>query len=110
MELITGKKPVEVDFGENKNIVYWVSTKLDTKEGVMEVLDKKLSGSFRDEMIQVLRIAMRCTCRNPPQRPTMNEVVQQLIEADPCRLDSCKLSNKTKEESNVTKLKVQSEV
>ncbi|XVF36511.1 hypothetical protein REPUB_Repub19eG0064300 [Reevesia pubescens] len=109
MELITGKKPVEADFGENKNIVYWVSTKLDTKEGVMEALDKGLSGSFRDEMIQVLRIAMRCTCRNPSQRPTMNEVVQLLIEADPCRLDSCKLSNKTKEASNVTKIKNQSE-
>nr|AEP84281.1 leucine rich repeat-containing protein [Corchorus capsularis] len=106
MELITGKKPVESDFGENKNIVYWISTKLDTKEGVMEVLDKQLSGSFRDEMIQVLRIAMRCTCKNPSQRPTMNEVVQLLIEADPCRLDSCKLtSNKTKEASNVTKVK-----
>ncbi|XWS24034.1 hypothetical protein CRYUN_Cryun28dG0066600 [Craigia yunnanensis] len=103
MELITGKKPVETDFGENKNIVYWVSTKLDTKEGVMEALDKQLSGSFRDEMIQVLRIAMRCTSRNPSQRPTMNEVVQLLIEADPCRLDSCKLSNKTKEASNSQK-------
>ncbi|XP_022772262.1 receptor protein-tyrosine kinase CEPR1-like [Durio zibethinus] len=103
MELITGKKPVEADFGENKNIVYWVSTQPDTKEGAMEVLDKQLSRSFRDEMIQVLRIAMRCTCRNPSQRPTMNEVVQLLIEADPCRLDSCMLSSKTKEASNVTK-------
>ncbi|XVE95114.1 hypothetical protein REPUB_Repub02eG0068700 [Reevesia pubescens] len=110
MELITGKKPVEADFGENKNIVYWVSTKLDTKEGVMEALDKRFSESFRDEMIQVLRIAMRCTCRNPSQRPTMNEVVQLLVEADPCRLDSCNLSNKTKEASNVTKIKNQLEV
>ncbi|XP_022725353.1 receptor protein-tyrosine kinase CEPR1-like [Durio zibethinus] len=99
MELITGKKPVEADFGENKDIVYWVSTKLNTKQGVMEALDKQLSWSFRDEMIQVLRIALRCTCRNPSQRPTMNEVVQLLIEADPCRLDSCKCSNKTKEAS-----------
>ena len=88
MELITGKKPVEADFGENKNIVYWASTKLDTKEGVMEALDKRLSGSFRDEMIQVLRIAMRCTCSKPSQRPTMNETVQLLIETDPCRLGS----------------------
>ncbi|KAK6257152.1 hypothetical protein QUC31_000611 [Theobroma cacao] len=110
MELITGKKPVEADFGENKNIVYWVSGRLDTKDGVMEVLDKRLSGSFKDEMIQVLRIAMRCTSRNPNHRPTMNEVVQLLIEADPCKFDSCKLSNKTKEASNVTKIKNQSEV
>ena len=32
---------MEADFGENKNIIYWVSAKVDTKEGVMEVLDKQ---------------------------------------------------------------------
>lgn len=110
MELITGKKPVEADFGESKNIIYWVSTKVDTKEGVMEVLDKRLSGSFRDEMIQVLRIAIRCTCKTPALRPTMNEVVQLLIKADPRRFDSCKSPNKTKETSNSTKIKNQFEL
>ncbi|XP_059631203.1 receptor protein-tyrosine kinase CEPR1 [Cornus florida] len=105
MELITGKKPVEEEFGENKNIIYWVSTKVETKEGAMEVLDKQASGSFKDEMIRVLRIAIACTCRTPTLRPTMNEVVQLLTEADPSRFDSCKLSNKTKETENVTKTK-----
>ncbi|CAN1156783.1 Receptor protein-tyrosine kinase CEPR1 [Linum perenne] len=94
LELITGRKPVEAEFGENKNIIYWVSTKVETKEGVMEVLDKKLSGCFRDEMIQVLRIAIRCTYKNPSLRPTMSEVVQLLIEADPYRYKS---SNKSKD-------------
>lgn len=103
-ELVTGKKPVEAEFGENKNIIYWVSTKVETKEGVMEVLDKQLSGSCKDEMIKVLRIAIRCTSKSPALRPTMDEVVQLLIEADPCRIDSCKSSNKTKETENVTKL------
>lgn len=100
MELITGKKPVEPEFGEGKNITYWVSNKVDTKEGAMEVLDKRLSGLFKDEMIQVLRIAIRCTYKAPALRPTMKEVVQLLIEADPCRFDSCKSSNKTKDTSN----------
>lgn len=110
MELITGRKPVEADFGENKNIIYWVSTKVDTMEGVMEVLDKRLSGSFRDEMIQGLRIAIRCISKTPAMRPTMNEVVQLLAEADPCRFDSCKFSNKTKESANATKIKNPSEL
>ncbi|KAI3465190.1 hypothetical protein Pfo_021853 [Paulownia fortunei] len=106
--LAPGKKPVEADFGENKNIIYWVSTKVETKEGAMEVLDKQVSGSFKDEMIKVLRIAIRCTCRTAALRPTMNEVVQLLIEADPCRFDCCKLSNKaTKETGTVTKPKNQ---
>jgi serine/threonine protein kinase len=110
MELITGRKPVETEFGENKNIIYWVSTKVDSKEGIMEVLDKKISGSFRDEMIQVLRIAVRCTRKTPTTRPTMNEVVQMLAEADPCRFDSCKFSNKTKESTNTAKIKNPSEL
>ncbi|XAR62031.1 Non-specific serine/threonine protein kinase [Bertholletia excelsa] len=105
MELITGRKPVEVEFGENKNIIYWVSSKVQTKEGVMEVLDKRLSGFFKDHMIKVLRIAIRCTCKAPVTRPTMNEVVQLLIEADPCRFDANKSSNKTKETATVTKNK-----
>nr|GEX19392.1 receptor protein-tyrosine kinase CEPR1-like [Tanacetum cinerariifolium] len=73
MELITGKKPVEAEFGENKNIIYWISTKVDTKEGATGILDKRLSGVFKDEMIKVLRVAILCTCRSATLRPTMNE-------------------------------------
>lgn len=97
MELVTGKKPVEHEFGENKNIVYWISSKVDTKEGTMDVLDKRLSGSFKDDMVQVLRIAIRCAYTNPALRPTMNEVVQLLIEADPDRFESNRPPGKTKE-------------
>ncbi|KAG9439919.1 hypothetical protein H6P81_020084 [Aristolochia fimbriata] len=88
MELITGRKPIESEFGENKNIIFWVSQKVSTKEGAIDVLDKRLGGSFTDEMIQVLRIAIRCTCNTPSHRPTMNEVVLQLTEAEPCRLEA----------------------
>lgn len=100
MELITGKKPVEAEFGDNKNIIYWVSTKVETKEGVMEVLDKQLSESFKDEIIKVLRIAVRCTSKSPALRPTMDEVVQLLIEADPCKITCFKSSNKVKDTEN----------
>ncbi|TYG63465.1 hypothetical protein ES288_D06G032400v1 [Gossypium darwinii] len=110
MELITGKKPVDADFREYKNIVYWVTTKLDTKEGVMEVLDKNLLGSFKDEMIQVLRIAICCTCKNPSQRPTMNEVLQLLIQTDPCLTDPYKFSTKTREASNVTENQLEEDI
>ncbi|XP_052200655.1 receptor protein-tyrosine kinase CEPR1-like [Diospyros lotus] len=98
MELITGRKPVEVEFGENKNIIYWVSSKLETEEGIMEVLDRRVSGSFKDEMIRVLQVAVRCTFRMPANRPSMAEVVQCLIDADPCGIivQSCMASNKPK--------------
>lgn len=87
MELITGKKPIEAEYGENKNIVFWVSNKVDTKEGVLEILDKRLKGSFRDEIIKALRIAIRCTYRNPVLRPAMGEVVELLQQVDPCKFD-----------------------
>ncbi|KAJ0707278.1 putative protein kinase RLK-Pelle-LRR-XI-1 family [Helianthus annuus] len=98
MELITGKKPVEVEFGENKNIIYWISTKVETKEGAFEVLDKRLSGYYNNDIIKVLRIAIRCTCQTATLRPSMNEVVQLLIEANPCKSEHCKSPNKTKEQ------------
>ncbi|CAL5415118.1 unnamed protein product [Camellia sinensis] len=104
MELITGRKPVEEEFGDSKNIIDWVSTKVETKEGTMEALDNQLWG-FKYEMIKVLKIAIHCTYSTPGNRPTMNEVVQLLIEADPCRFDTCKSSNKNKETANVTKTK-----
>lgn len=97
MELITGKKPVEMEFGENKNIIYWISTKVETKQGAIEVLDNTLSAYFNDDIIKVLRIAYRCTCNTAALRPTMNEIVQLLIQADPCKFQSCKSPNKTKE-------------
>ncbi|CAH9143668.1 unnamed protein product [Cuscuta epithymum] len=80
MELITGKKPLEAEFGENKNIVYWVSRKVETREGAYDLLDKRVSNSFKECMIKALRIAVHCTYRTPALRPTMNEVVQHLME------------------------------
>ncbi|KAL8165967.1 hypothetical protein V2J09_007466 [Rumex salicifolius] len=91
MELVTGKKPVETEFGENKNIINWILSKMETKEGAMQVLDRQISDSFKEKMLLVLRLATRCTARAPTPRPTMNEVVQLLIEVDPCRLNSFKL-------------------
>ncbi|KAL1310256.1 hypothetical protein HN51_052898 [Arachis hypogaea] len=90
MELLTGRKPVEAEFGENRNIVFWVSNKVEGKEGARpsEVFDPRLSNSFIDDMIKVLRIAIRCTYKAPSSRPTMKEVVELLIEAEPCKLAS----------------------
>lgn len=91
MEIITGKKPNEPEFGENRDIVHWVTTRMAAQGGAnaMEVLDKRLSWSlFKDEVVQALRIALRCTCSVPAMRPSMNEVVQLLIEGSPSKSDS----------------------
>lgn len=90
MELVTGKKPVEAMFGEDNNIVSWVSSKVEATNGSREVVDKRVSDLYEDDMIKVLSIALRCTCEAPVLRPTMKEVAQQIIEAEPCKFNCCR--------------------
>ncbi|KAL1534248.1 Receptor protein-tyrosine kinase cepr1 [Salvia divinorum] len=94
LELVTGKKPVEAAFGEGKNIVSWARAEAEETagDGSREVVDKRVSGLYEDDMVKVLTIALRCTGGAPALRPTMNEVAQLLIEADPCKFNCCKFS------------------
>lgn len=85
MELVTGKRPIEPDYGDNKDIVNWVSTKLNNKEAVLSIVDSTISEVHREDAIKVLRIAILCTSRLPSTRPTMRRVVQMLEEAEPCK-------------------------
>ncbi|KAL5704120.1 hypothetical protein ACHQM5_022593 [Ranunculus cassubicifolius] len=84
LELVTGRSPVEPEFGEEKDIVYWVSTHLGSRDDVVKVLDQKVSGTVEDDMIKVLKIATLCTTKLPSLRPSMREVVKMLVDADPC--------------------------
>lgn len=86
LELVTGRKPVEDEYGEGKDIVYWVSTHLSDRENVLKVIDPKAFASddiVRDEMVKVLRIATHCTSKLPNLRPSMKDVVKMLTDADP---------------------------
>ncbi|CAN8252000.1 unnamed protein product [Cochlearia groenlandica] len=88
LEIITGKRSVEPEFGEGNSIVDWVKSKLKTKDDVEEVLNKNMCMScslVREEMKQMLRIAMLCTSRNPTDRPPMRDVLVILQEAKPKR-------------------------
>ncbi|PSS19689.1 Receptor-like protein kinase [Actinidia chinensis var. chinensis] len=86
MELVTGKRPIEPEYGENKDIVSWVSSKLKTKESVLSMVDSTIPEGHREEAIKILRIAILCTARLPALRPTMRSVVQMLEAAEPCKL------------------------
>ncbi|XP_047052690.1 receptor protein-tyrosine kinase CEPR1-like [Lolium rigidum] len=83
MELATGRKPIEPEFGETRDIVQWVTAKV-AAAAEAEALDKGLAWSpFKEEMVQALRVAVRCTCSIPGLRPTMADVVQMLAESGP---------------------------
>ncbi|KAI9126223.1 hypothetical protein K1719_002644 [Acacia pycnantha] len=82
LELLTGREPIEEDYGEGKDIVYWVMTNLDNRESAIKILDDKIvSESAEDEMIKVLKVAIHCTTKLPSLRPTMRDVVKMLIDA-----------------------------
>ncbi|KAJ4839708.1 hypothetical protein Tsubulata_012688 [Turnera subulata] len=78
LELITGKPPVDPEYGE-KDLVKWVCTTLDQK-GVDHVIDPKLDCSFKEEICKVLNIGLLCTSPLPINRPSMRRVVKLLQE------------------------------
>ncbi|PHT84425.1 Receptor-like protein kinase HAIKU2 [Capsicum annuum] len=86
MELISGKRPIEPEYGENGNIVTWVSSKLQSKESLLSIVDSSIPEVFKEDAIKVLRIAIVCTARLPTLRPTMRNVVKMLEDAEPCGL------------------------
>ncbi|KAK4391230.1 Receptor protein-tyrosine kinase CEPR2 [Sesamum angolense] len=89
LELVTGKKPIEEDYGEGKDLVYWVSTHLNNRENVLKILDHKVATELvQDDMIKVLKIATLCTSKLPNLRPSMKEVVKMLTDAEPCSFRS----------------------
>lgn len=86
LELLTGRKPMDPEFGEGANIVDWVKERVQTKEGMAEILDQSIrvpSFSVKEEMMLVLRVALLCTSRSPMDRPSMRDVVSMLSEAHP---------------------------
>lgn len=78
LELVTGKLPVDPEFGE-KDLVKWVCTTLDQK-GLDVVLDPKLDSCFKEEICKVLNVGLLCTSPLPINRPSMRRVVKMLQE------------------------------
>ncbi|KAL9247231.1 hypothetical protein vseg_020684 [Gypsophila vaccaria] len=79
LELLTGKRPVEVcKPKQSREIVVWVK-QLMTDGKHEEIFDPVLRGKgYEQEMLQVLDVACKCVNHNPLKRPTINEIVDQL--------------------------------
>lgn len=88
MEMLSGKRSVDREFGEGNSIVDWVRLKIKSKDGIRDVLDKNTGAScapVREEMLELLRVALLCTAASPADRPSMRDVVLMLQEARPKR-------------------------
>ncbi|CAL5329665.1 unnamed protein product [Camellia sinensis] len=86
MELVTGKRPVKPEFGENKDIVQWVCREMRSKGSSIHLVDAAISEAMKEDAARVLRIAVHCTMKTPALRPSLRMIVQMLEEAEPCNL------------------------
>lgn len=115
LELLTGRRATDAEFGAGVDIVRWVTSKLWSREEVTGSLlffnkwremglnvPTPPSKEEEQEMLVVLKLALRCTGAVPAQRPSMREVVEVLSEAwrqssySSCRFSSLKLSHISK--------------
>jgi serine/threonine protein kinase len=100
MELVTGKRPIELEFGENKDIVWWVQSKMNSKESLFGLVDSIISADLKEDAMKVLRIAIHCTAKIPSLRPSMRIVVQMLEEAEPHELTDIVINKECPDSSN----------
>lgn len=118
LELLTGRRATDADFGAGVDIVRWTTSKLWSREEVTGSLFyfnnfKKMdshcptdpSKEEEHEMLVVLKLALRCTSAVAAQRPCMREVMEVLSEAwrksllssRPCSLKFAHLSKSRRE-------------
>ncbi|XAR58677.1 Non-specific serine/threonine protein kinase [Bertholletia excelsa] len=90
MELLTGKRPLDPEFGEGVDIVEWIRRKIRDNKFLEAALDPNVGNCrhVQEEMLLVLRIALLCTTKLPKDRPSMRDVITMLGEAKPRRKSS----------------------
>jgi hypothetical protein len=81
LELVTGKKTNDVEFGDDSDIVRWIRNQIHID--VNKVLDSRVADSYREEMMLMLRVALLCTSTLPINRPSMGEAVELLLLCSP---------------------------
>ena len=72
MELVSGKKPLELEYGESIDIVKWVCSR---DSALLSVVDSRIPEVLKEEAVRVLKVAKLCTETLPNHRPTMRTVV-----------------------------------
>nr|CAD1838173.1 unnamed protein product [Ananas comosus var. bracteatus] len=70
MEIVSGRRSVEPEYGEGNSIVEWIRQKLVSgtdDRAIWDVLDATIANckEVRKEMMLVLRVAILCTCKSP---------------------------------------------
>lgn len=94
LELITRRKPSDSSFMEEIDIVGWVRSTWSKTQDINAVVDSSLmedtlDSNIAEQISGVLLIALRCTEKEPSSRPTMRDVVKQLLDVNPPQRSKC---------------------
>ncbi|KAJ6843962.1 receptor-like protein kinase HAIKU2 [Iris pallida] len=82
LELVTGRRPIEEEHGENEDLVCWVTRRTTSRESVTAMVDPSIrADSAIEEALRVLKVGVLCTARLPALRPSMRTVVHMLEDA-----------------------------
>ena len=95
LELITRKQAVDPSFMEETDIVGWFRSLWSKGAEINEIVDSSLErelfdSTIRDQVVEVLLVGLRCTEKDPNKRPSMRDVVKQLLDSCPSRTHSLK--------------------
>ena len=95
LEVACGRRPIEREAGTQKmvNLVDWVWG-LHSEGKIIEAVDKRLNGEFREEEIRkLLLVGLSCANPDSAERPSMRRVLQILNnEAEPLAVPRIKPS------------------
>lgn len=86
LELLARKKALDPSFIEEMDIVSWVRSVWSNTGEIEKIVDSSLMKEFlhsdiMEQVIDVFVVALRCTEKEPSKRPTMRDVVRQLLDA-----------------------------
>lgn len=85
LELLSRKKALDPSFMEEMDIVSWVRSVWSNTGEIEKIVDSSLMEEFlhsdiMEQVIDVFVVALRCTEKEPSKRPTMRDVVRQLLD------------------------------
>lgn len=78
---------MDPSFPEATDIVSWVKSTSNDGEDLNHIIDPSLRNEFinstiMEEVSKVLLVALRCTAKEAGGRPSMRDVVKQLIDVE----------------------------
>lgn len=90
LELITRKMAVDPAFTGETDMVGWVRSFWNKGADIKQIVDSSLEAelldlTIKEQVADVLQVALRCTEKDSSKRPTMRDVVKQILDACPCR-------------------------